>query len=100
MQDATTTTQARTTVRALLERKLRSPRVPSLESACAELATCPLGDTLADLDRVLSGPVSGEAGWRLQVLVSALYHHASASLPLTEELRARIQAAQAATVKE
>jgi len=91
---------SQSTVRSLLDEPLRSPRVPSLESACAELAACPLDDTLADLDRVLSGPVSGEAGWRLQVLVSALYHHAGASLPLTEELRARIQAAQAATVKE
>ena len=66
MQDATTTTQARTTVRALLERKLRSPRVPSLESACAELATCPLGDTLADLvhhARAFSGSAATPAGW-------------------------------------
>jgi hypothetical protein len=93
-------TTDRITVRSLLERKLRTPRVSSLESACAQLAARPLDDTLTDLDRVLCGPVSGEAGWRLQVLVSALYHHAGASLPLTEELRARIQAAQATTEKE
>ncbi|SDN63869.1 hypothetical protein SAMN05216259_10527 [Actinacidiphila guanduensis] len=87
-------------MRALLERELRSPRVPSLETACARLADRPLDDTLADLDDVLSGPVTVEAGWRLQVLVSALYHHAGASLPLTEELRARIHTAQATTAKE
>jgi hypothetical protein len=71
--------------------------VGSLEAACAELAARPLDVTLAELEGVLAGPVTGEAGWRLHVLVSALYHHAGASLPLTERLRARIQAAQATT---
>jgi hypothetical protein len=93
-------TTERLTVRALLDKELRVPRVPSLESDCVQVAARPLAQTLADLDAVLAEPVSGEAGWRLQVLVSALYHHAGASLPLTEELRARIQAAQAATGKE
>lgn len=93
-------TTSRITVRSLLEQKLRTPRVPTLESACAALADRPLDETLDELDAVLSGRVSGEAGWRLQVLVSALYHHAGASLLLTEELRALIRAAEARTSKE
>lgn len=84
----------------LLDAHLSLPRVGSLEAACTELAGRPLDITVAELDLVLSSPVTGEAGWRLQVLVSALYHHAGASLPLTERLRARIQAAQATTEKE
>ncbi|WP_328463639.1 hypothetical protein [Streptomyces sp. NBC_00448] len=94
------TTTRRLTVGVLLDEDLRVPRVWALEAACAELAARPLDVTLAELEAVLAAPVTCEAGRRLHLLVSALYHHAGASLPLTEQLRARIQAAQTTTDKE
>lgn len=85
----------RPTVRGLLDGPLSVPRVQSLETACARLATRPLADTLADLRRVIARPpVTGEECRRLHVLVSTLYHRAGVPLSLTEQLRAEIEAAQ------
>lgn len=86
-------------VRALLEQELRTARVSRLEMACIAVADQPLDTILAELDQILAHPLPGEAGWRLQVLVSVLYHHAGATLALTRDLRARIQAAQSTTRK-
>lgn len=87
-------------VQRLLQQPLGLPRVPALEAACIAVATArPLWQTLTDLRQVLAGSLPADAGWRLQVLVSALYHHAGASLELTESLRAQVQAAQATAEK-
>jgi len=90
----TTRTAART-VRGLLHEPLRIPRVHHLETACVAVATSrSLKQLLAELDQVLAEPLPSESGWRLEVLVSVLYHHADATLTLTEDLRGRIKAAQ------
>ena len=86
------------TVRGLLDEQLRTPRVHHLETACVAVATTrSLPQLLAELDQVLAEPLPSESGWRLEVLVSVLYHHAGATLALTRTLRARIQAAQSTT---
>jgi hypothetical protein len=82
------------TVRDLLDDSLHSPRVRSLEAACADLAARPLDGTLAELRQAVALPVTGEACRRLHVLVSTLYHHAGAPPSLTEQLRAEIETAK------
>jgi hypothetical protein len=84
------------TVRALLDDPLRLPRMYSLEAACARIADLPLDPTLAEMRQVIAQPITGEGCRRLHVLVSTLYHRAGASLALTEDLRAEIEAARTA----
>ena len=84
---------ARPTVRSLLDDSLCTPRVQSLEAACAELAARPLDGTLAELRQVVARPVSPEECRRLHVLISSLYHHSSASLELTTVLRHEVSSA-------
>jgi hypothetical protein len=66
-----------------------------LEAACDAIAGRPLTLTLAEIRRALDGSLDGESKRRLHVLVSTLYHRAGATLALTEELRAAIEAAPA-----
>lgn len=82
------------TVRDLLDNSLPLPRVQSLEVMCTRIARCPLDGTLADLRQALTAPITREAGRRLHVLISTLYHRAGVSRVLAEELRAAIEAAQ------
>jgi hypothetical protein len=95
------TSTARTvSVRALLTEALREPRVHSLEAAAALLAAHPLAEVEGDLRTVLAMPVTGEDCRRLHVLVSTLYHRAGASLALTTELQAAIEAARTSAREE
>lgn len=82
----------RVTVRGLLTADLRMPRVHSLERACGALAARPLREILAELHDALTRPLGADDRRRLHVLVSHLYHHAGASLHLTTDLRAAIEA--------
>ena len=88
------------TVRDLLSDPLRTPRVQSLEAACARIADRPLDGTLAELRQVIAEPVTGEASRRLHVLVSTLYHRAGVALEMTIALRGEIEAAHAAQTTE
>ncbi len=89
-------TMRRSAVGRLLDEELSAPRVGSLEAACDIIAGRPLTVTLGEIRRALDGPLDGEGKRRLHVLVSTLYHRAGATLALTEELRAAIEAAPAA----
>src|SRR5882757_8671477 len=65
----------RLTVARLLAAELREPRVRFLEDEVARFAGKPLADTVAELRQVITSPLGAEAGRRLHVLVSYLYHH-------------------------
>lgn len=94
--DSQNVAEYKPTVRDILDDSLHTPRVRSLEAACARIAERPLDRTLAELRQVIAEPVTSEASWRLHVLVSTLYHRAGVALDLTIALRGEIETAHAA----